>query len=43
MKAEQVKKLSENALNRLMEALEQGQSEALRNYLGVMSRFKNNR
>jgi len=41
MNTEQAKKLSENALNRLMEALEQGQSEALRNYLSVMSRFHN--
>ena len=41
MNTEQAKKLSENALNRLMEALKQGQSEALRNYLNVMSRFHN--
>jgi hypothetical protein len=41
MNTEQAKKLSENALNRLMEALEKGQSEALKNYLSVMSRFHN--
>jgi len=41
MNTEQAKKLSENALNRLMEALEKGHSEALRNYLSVMSRFHN--
>ena len=39
MTTDQAKTLSENALNRLMEALEQGQSDALKNYLRVMSRF----
>ena len=39
MTTEQAKSLSENAISRLMEALERGQSEALKNYLRVMSRF----
>jgi hypothetical protein len=39
MKTEEVKKLSEDALSRLMTALEQGHSEALKAYLRVMSRF----
>jgi antirestriction protein ArdC len=39
MTTEQAKALSENALNQLMAALERGQSEALKLYLGVMSRF----
>lgn len=39
MKTEQAKQLSETALNRLMSALESGQSEALKQYLAVMSRF----
>src|SRR5712691_13133887 len=39
MTTEQAKKLSEDALDRLMNALEQGQSDALKSYLGVMSRF----
>jgi antirestriction protein ArdC len=39
MNLEQAKQLSENALNHLMTALEAGQSEALKNYLAVMSRF----
>ncbi len=39
MTTEQAKNLSESALTRLMEALEQGQSEALKAYLAVMSRF----
>jgi antirestriction protein ArdC len=39
MTTEQAKKLSEDALNRLMHALEQGRSDALKAYLGVMSRF----
>jgi len=39
MNTEQAKQLSEEALDRLMAALEQGQSEALKNYLTVMSRF----
>jgi antirestriction protein ArdC len=40
MNTEQAKQLSETALNRLMAALEQGQSEALKQYLAVMSRFR---
>jgi antirestriction protein ArdC len=40
MNTEQAKKLSEDALNRLMAALEQGQSAALKQYLAVMSRFR---
>jgi len=39
MTTEQAKNLSEDAISRLMEALERGQSEALKAYLGVMSRF----
>jgi antirestriction protein ArdC len=39
MTTEQAKALSENALNQLMAALERGQSEALKLYLEVMSRF----
>src|SRR2546426_12255244 len=39
MTTEQAKKLSEDALNRLMDALEHGQSDALKNYLRLMSRF----
>src|SRR5437879_2419962 len=39
MTTEQAKNLSENAICRLMEALERGQSEALKTYLAVMSRF----
>ncbi len=40
MNTEQAKQLSETALNRLMAALEQGQSAALKQYLAVMSRFR---
>ena len=40
MKTEHAKQLSETALNRLMAALESGQSEALKQYLTVMSRFR---
>lgn len=40
MNTEQAKQLSEEALNRLMTALEQGQSAALKQYLAVMSRFR---
>lgn len=40
MNTEQAKQLSETALNRLMAALERGQSEALKQYLAVMSRFR---
>lgn len=40
MTTEQAKQLSESALNRLMAALEQGQSAALKQYLAVMSRFR---
>ena len=39
MTTEQAKQLSEDAIARLMQALEQGQSDALKNYLAVMSRF----
>jgi hypothetical protein len=39
MNTEQAKKLSADALSRLMEALERGQSEALKAYLAIMSRF----
>ena len=39
MTTDQAKTLSETAVSRLMEALEQGESEALRAYLRVMSRF----
>ncbi len=40
MNTEQAKKMSEDALDRLMAALEQGQSETLKNYLRLMSRFR---
>jgi len=40
MNTEQAKQLSESALNRLMAALEQGQSAVLKQYLAVMSRFR---
>jgi hypothetical protein len=40
MNTEQAKQLSETALDRLMAALEQGQSAALKQYLAVMSRFR---
>jgi antirestriction protein ArdC len=40
MNTEQAKQLSETALNRLMTALEQGQSAVLKQYLAVMSRFR---
>jgi antirestriction protein ArdC len=40
MNTEQAKQLSETALNRLMAALEQGQSAMHRQYLAVMSRFR---
>ncbi len=39
MNTDQAKTLSENALTRLMDALEHGQSEVLKVYLAVMSRF----
>jgi hypothetical protein len=39
MTTEQAKTLSETAILRLMEALERGQSEALKTYLSLMSRF----
>lgn len=39
MNTDQAKTLSENALTRLMDALEHGQSEVLKLYLAVMSRF----
>jgi len=40
MNTEQAKQLSESALDRLMTALEQGQSAMLKQYLAVMSRFR---
>lgn len=40
MNTEQAKQLSETALTRLMAALEQGQSEVLKQYLAVMARFR---
>ena len=40
MNTEQAKQLSESALDRLMAALDQGQSAVLRQYLAVMSRFR---
>ncbi|PWT96939.1 MAG: DUF1738 domain-containing protein [Terriglobia bacterium] len=39
MTTDQAKQLSESAITRLMEALDQGQSDALKTYLRVMSRF----
>jgi len=39
MTTEQAKTLSETAVSRLMEALERGQSDALRTYLNAISRF----
>src|SRR6266853_6218270 len=39
MTTEQAKTLSESAICRLMEALERGQSDALKTYLSAMSRF----
>lgn len=39
MTTEQAQQLSESAIARLMDALERGQSEALKLYLAVMSRF----
>jgi antirestriction protein ArdC len=39
MTTEQAKSLSETAIAKLMDALERGQSDALKNYLSVMSRF----
>lgn len=39
MTTEQAKSLSEIAISQLIEALEHGQSEALKLYLKVMSRF----
>lgn len=40
MTTDQAKQLSESALNRLMAALELGQSAAMKQYLAVMSRFR---
>lgn len=40
MNTERAKKMSEDALDRLMAALEQGQSETLKSYLHLMSRFR---
>jgi hypothetical protein len=39
MNTDEAKTLSETALTRLIEALERGQSQALKLYLAVMSRF----
>jgi hypothetical protein len=39
MNTDQAKTLSDNALMKLMEALDRGQSETLKSYLTVMSRF----
>ena len=39
MTTEQAKQLSEDAISRLMAALESGKSDALKTYLSVMSRF----
>jgi antirestriction protein ArdC len=39
MTTEQAKSLSESAIAKLMDALESGQSDALKTYLSVMSRF----
>ena len=39
MNTDQAKTLGETALTRLIEALERGQSQALKLYLAVMSRF----
>jgi hypothetical protein len=39
MTIDQAKKLSEDAISRLLDALERGQSDALKTYLQVMSRF----
>ena len=40
MTIEQAKSLSETAISRLMDALERGQSDALKLYLAAMSRFQ---
>lgn len=40
MNTEQAKKLSEDALNRLIAELERGHSDTLRQYLATMSRFR---
>jgi hypothetical protein len=39
MKIEQAKQLTEQALDKLIQALEAGKSEALRAYLAAVSRF----
>jgi hypothetical protein len=39
MSDEKARKIAEEALNRLSADLEAGRSEALKNYLGAMSRF----
>ncbi len=39
MKAEEARKMTDDALTKLAEALEQGKSEALTRYLGAMARF----
>jgi hypothetical protein len=39
MTTDQAKKLNEEAISKLMDALERGQSEGLKTYLRVMSRF----
>jgi hypothetical protein len=40
MNTEQAKQLSETALTRLMGALEEGQSQVLKQYLAVMAHFR---
>ena len=40
MKLEQAKQLTEQAIEKLIEALESGKSEALKSYLAAMSRFR---
>jgi hypothetical protein len=40
MTTEQVRNLSEEALNQLVAELERGHSETLRQYLDTMSRFR---
>src|SRR5258708_38727132 len=39
MNTSEIKQLSENAVTKLMEALERGESETFKNYLQTMGRF----
>jgi antirestriction protein ArdC len=39
MKSEEIKKMTDSALTELIQALEQGKSECLQNYLSTMARF----